>query len=52
MNDNEQYHLRPQRVQEELDEATQMRVEAEGTFETDVIAECKAAEDNLKVYIL
>ena len=38
-----------QRVQEELDEATGMRKEAEALQENDMIAECKAAEDGLRV---
>ena len=39
-----------QRVQEELDEATSMRQEAETLEEVDMIAECKAAEDGLRVF--
>ena len=38
-----------QRVQEELQEATKWRAEAEDTGEADMILECKEAEETLRV---
>lgn len=39
-----------QRLNEELDEATSMRQDAEASHETEIAAECKAAEDDLRVH--
>jgi hypothetical protein len=44
------FHL--QRVQEELDETVSIRSEAEAGNDPEFVAECRAAEDRLRVRVL